>query len=181
MEETPFEPHQASVVYQATDESGRAWVYDISVDKKENPVILYARYPEETEHIYHYARFNGNGWDDHKICHSGQWFPQTQEGKVEKEPHYSGGLTIDPLDVNTIFVARERQQVFEIEKMTTADLGKSWESTPITKNSTYDNVRPFVPRNRRASDPLMVLWMVNEKYVHYTDYKTRIAYHIDSQ
>lgn len=177
IDEIPFEPLQASIVYQATDETGRAWVYDIAADPEGNPVVLYARYPEETEHIYHYARYNENSWDDHKICDSGQWFPQTQEGKVEREPHYSGGLTIDPMDVNTLFVARERKKVFEIEKMTTTDSGKSWEITPITTNSKYDNVRPIVPRNRRAEDPLMVLWMVNERYVHYTDYQTRIEYY----
>lgn len=50
---------------------------------------------------------------------------------------------------------------------------KSWPGLDIdnnhTANSKYDNVRPFIPRNMRRKDKTMLLWMVNEKYIHYTD------------
>ncbi|BAX78442.1 BNR-4 repeat-containing protein [Labilibaculum antarcticum] len=179
VDELPFEPKDASIVYKATDQEGRAWVYDVSADKKGNPVILYARYPKETEHLYHYTQYVKGEWIDNEICNSGKWFPQTQEGEIEKEPHYSGGMTIHPLKENTIYISREVNGIFEIEKRVTSDHGMSWKTTAITQNSKYDNVRPVVPQNMKQGDKMVLLWMVNEKYVHYSNYKTRIDYILD--
>lgn len=179
LDQLPFEPKEASMVYKATEKEGRAWVYDVSADKTGNPVILYGRYPKETEHLYHYAQYVKGEWIDNEICNSGKWFPQTLEGKVEKEPHYSGGMTIHPLKANTIYLSREAKGTFEIEKRVTSDHGKSWDVTAITQNSKFDNVRPIIPKNMKKGDKTAVLWMVNEKYVHYTNYKTRIEYVID--
>ncbi len=179
LENMPFEPKDATVVYKATKEDGRAWVYDLAVDKKGDPVVLYARYPSEEEHLYHYARYNGKQWIDHKICHSGKWFPQTPKNKTEREPHYSAGMSFHPLKPNIVYLSKQVDGVFEIEKRETKNNGKSWKITPITRNSEYDNVRPVVPRNMKQGDTPVVLWMVNEKYVHYTDYKTRIDYFVD--
>lgn len=178
--EIPFEPKDATIVYKAAEELGRAWVYDIAADKEGQPVILYARYPTEQDHIYHYTRYDGKRWTDYKICHSGKWFPQTQEGKHEREPHYSAGMTIHPLKTNAIYLSREINGVFEIEKRLTKDNGKTWEITAITRNSKYDNVRPVFPRNMQPGDIPVLLWMKNEKYIHYTNYKTAINYFIDN-
>ncbi len=179
LDEVPFQPSEATVVYKATEESGRAWVHDIIADEKGNPTILYARYPSEKEHIYYFAQFDGKKWHDNKICNSGKWFPQTPEGKVEPEPHYSGGMVIHPLRQNTVYLSREVDGIFEIEKYITKDKGKNWEMTPVTKNSEYDNVRPYVPRNMSEKDKTVVLWMENEKYIHYTNYKSNIKYTIE--
>ncbi|MBI9062231.1 MAG: BNR-4 repeat-containing protein [Marinilabiliaceae bacterium] len=181
MKDIPFEPKDATVVYKATKEKGRAWIYDIAVDKKDRPVILYARYPEETKHLYHYAAFDGEKWMDHQICNSGKWFPQTPEGKNEPEPHYSAGMTFHPLKPEIIYVSRTIKGVFEIEKRVTHDNGKTWDITPITQNSEFDNVRPIVPKNMKKGDKTVVLWMVNKKYRHYTNYDTRIDYMIDNK
>lgn len=140
---------------------------------------MYARYPSENDHIYHYAKFDGIKWFDSKICHAGKWFPQTPQGKVEREPHYSAGMIFNPIKPNTIYLSRQINGVFEIEKQITPNDGKTWDVTAITNNSEFDNVRPVVPKNRRKKDKTVVLWMVNEKYVHYTDYKTRIDYLIE--
>lgn len=179
LDEIPFQPTDATVVYKATEETGRAWVYDVVADKKGRPTILYARYPSEQEHLYYYATYDGRQWHNNKICHSGKWFPQTQEGKVEREPHYSGGLTIHPLEHNTVYVSKQVNGVFEIEKYVTPDKGMTWEVTAITQNSKYDNVRPVVPRNMSKKDKTMVLWMENEKYIHYTNYKSNIKYIVE--
>ncbi|WP_282036000.1 BNR-4 repeat-containing protein [Saccharicrinis aurantiacus] len=181
LENIPFEPKEASVIYKATKESGRAWVYDVTQDKKGNPVVLYARYPKESEHLYHYAKYEKGKWIDHKICNSGKWFPQTPNGKKEREPHYSAGLTFHPSKSNTIYLSRDINGVFEIEKRVTKDKGNSWDITPITSNSKYDNVRPIVPKNPEKRDKTVVLWMENEKYIHYSDYKTRVKYMVENK
>ncbi len=181
MENIPFEPKDASLVYQATKEKGRAWIYDLSVDKEGHPVILYARYPEETAHFYHYAIFDGKQWVDNRMCHAGKWFPQTPKGKVEPEPHYAAGMSLHPLEPGTVYLSRDIEGTFEIEKWVTSDDGESWEVSAITQNSKHDNVRPLVPKNMKPGDPAVVLWMVAKKYRHYTDYKTRINYMVDEK
>lgn len=178
VEDLPFSPKDASLVYKPTNSSGLAWIADIVVNKKDEPVILYTRHPVETDIRYHYARYDKKvgQWIDHEICKAGSWFPQTQDGAVEREPHYFGNMTIHPGNPNVIFLSREINDVFEIEKRTTLDGGKSWEIEPITANSKYDNVRPYIPRLTSKNDKAVVLWMENKKYIHYVNYDTAIKY-----
>lgn len=178
MEEAPFEPKDATLIYQANDETGRAWVYDMAADEKGNPVVLYARYPNEESHVYHYAAFDGNDWNDIEICNAGKWFPQTPEGEKEREPHYSGGMTINPTKIEEIYVSQEVNNVFEIEKFTLQSDAKTWKIEPITQHSTNDNVRPFFPRGGQSESTPVLLWMNNKKYVHYTDFDSEIKYTI---
>ena len=181
VEELPFAPEEASVVYKPTATSGLAWIADIVVGKKETPVILYSRHPKETDHRYHYASYDkkSNQWIDYEICKAGSWFPQTQEGKVEREQHYFGNMTIHPARPNVLYLSRQIDGVFEIEKRTTKDGGKSWDIAPITSNSTFDNVRPYIPRGITKKNTTVVLWMENKKYIHYTDYDVAIKYWIE--
>ncbi|AUP80613.1 BNR-4 repeat-containing protein [Flavivirga eckloniae] len=174
IETLPFEPKDASLVYQADAEKGKSWVFDIASDNQGNPVILYARYPDDEHHIYHYTRYDGEKWIDSRICDSGNWFPQTPENTVEPEPNYSGGMVINPLNSNIIYTSEKVNGIFEIVKYTLNDQGGIIDKKPITTNSKYDNVRPFVPRNMKEGDTEVVIWMENEKYIHYTDYKTAI-------
>ena len=182
LSELPFKVEDASLVYRATVESGRAWVNDIVV-KDGKPVILYTRLPAETDHRYYYAWYNRSEkkWEDHKICDAGKWFPQTPEGEVEREPHYMGNLTLQPSNPDVVYLSRQVNKRFEIEKYKTLDGGKNWEITPITSNSEYDQVRPYVPRNQSENAKTVVLWMENKKYIHYTNFDSRIKYFIDSK
>ena len=179
MDELPFEPKDATLVYKADETQGKSWVYDVGADENDNPVILYTRYPDDFHHIYHYARFDGTFWIDSRIVDSGDWFPQTIEGTEEREQNYSGGMTVHPLDRKIIFTSEEVNGILEIVKYNLDDAGKIKNRTQITKDSKYDNVRPFIPRNMRNGDKTMVLWMQNNKYIHYTNYKTDIKYYQD--
>lgn len=179
VEELPFEAAEASVVYQATEATGKAWIFDVVATEDGSPVIGYTRYPNDKDHRYHYTIYKDGEWIDNEICSSGKWFPQTKEGKVEPEPNYSAGLVIHPGKVNTIYLSRDVDGVFEIEKRITNDDGKTWSVYPITRGSKFDNVRPVFPRNYKDGDDDLILWMENERYVHYTDYKTAVRYFID--
>lgn len=176
MEEAPFEPKDATLVYKANEETGRAWVYDISANTDGLPVVLYARYPDEETHTYFYAAFDGTYWTDIEICNSGKWFPQTPKGKREREPHYSGGLTVNPTKLNEVYVSKQVNGVFEIERFTLQQATKTWDIAPITQNSVNDNIRPFFPRGGNAESTPVLLWMNNKKYIHYTNYDTEIKY-----
>lgn len=178
VDELPFAPEDASVVYTSNPEEGRAWIADIGEDEDNNPVILYTRSPEESNHEYWYARYSTKGWNEYKICDSGPWFPQTSAGTREREPHYFGGLTIHPDQASVVYLSRQIEGVFEIERWQTSDGGQSWHAEPITQDSEYDNVRPYVPRGLKKEAQEVVLWMENQKYIHYTDFKTSVKYYI---
>jgi len=181
LDDAPFEPKDASVVYQATPKEGRAWIADIGQDENGHPVLLYTKTPQENDHRYWYARFVDNRWISHEICKSGGWFPQTQEGEEERETYYFGGLTVHPSNANIVYLSREVNDVFEIERWETADLGQTWTRMPITSNSKYDNVRPYIPHGLPIEQKEVVLWMENEYYIHFTNYQSAIRYYIKGQ
>jgi len=180
LSDLPFQVSDASIVYKADTTTGRAWIADI-VEKNNIPYIVYSRYPSKTDHRYHYAWYNPElkKWDDVEICKSGKWFPQTQPGETERESYYMGNLILHPVYPDIVYLSRQVNNRFEIEKFVTPDQGKSWEITPITSNSTYDQVRPYVPRNQPVGAETVVMWMENKRYIHYTDYDTAIKYFID--
>lgn len=163
----PVTPSEADLVYNANKTGQRAWNWDIAQDEAGHPVIGYVRFPDSLHHVYSYARFDGARWNNHQLIDAGRWFPETQPGKVEIEPHYSGGMSIDHEDVNTVYLSVNRTGTFEIERWDTKDQGKHWAITSITRNSRGNNVRPFAVRGAQAEDSLQVLWMHNAKYTFY--------------
>lgn len=175
MHAIPFEPKDADVIYRSTEAAGRAWIADLAQDERGHPVVLYTRSPSETDHRYWYARYDGQRWLNAEICKAGKWFPQTPPGERERETHYFGNLCLVPGKPGVVYLSREIDGVFEIERRTTTDNGKTWEVEPITRNSSFDNVRPYVPRYGGEAE--IVLWMENQRYIHYTDYQTSIRYH----
>ncbi len=174
VDQLPFEPKDASLVYDARQTNVRAWVHDICENKNGMPVIVYTRFPQVDDHRYHYVWLDGKIWQDHEICKGGKWFPQTPDGMKETEHFYSGGISLDPNRHTTVFLSRPVEGVFEIEQLTTADGGKTWISSAITSQSKYDQVRPFVVRNMPAQKGTALFWMENKKYVHYTNYESII-------
>lgn len=172
--ELPLVPAEADKVYDARSHNARAWVWDIALDARKNLLIVYASLPEETRHFYRYARWDGLQWRDYEITAVGQWFPKTPAGKTEPEPHYSAGVVLDHTNPSIVYLSRNVSGVYEIEKWTTTDGGKTWSSISITSGSTLDNVRPVAVRNQRPGRLPSVLWMQNFHYVHYTDYKSAI-------
>ncbi|MEZ4795654.1 MAG: BNR-4 repeat-containing protein [Flavobacteriaceae bacterium] len=181
IENMPFEPHQASLIYVPNDLDGRAWIADIGQDENSNPVVLFTKSPSQLNHEYWYAIFINNNWIINKICDSGEWFPKTKKNKKESEPYYFGNMTIHPENSNIVYLSRKVNGVFEIERWETKDFGKSWKNESITKNSKYDNVRPFLPRGLKKDENEVVLWMENKKYTHFTKFKSSIKYYFREQ
>jgi hypothetical protein len=178
--EVPVNPAQADVVYNAKPSGEKAWIWDVAEDKDGNPVIVYARFPTDSSHVYYYAIHHEGSWNNYRLTGSGGWFPDTPEGRREREPNYSGGIVLDHADPSNVYLSRQINGVFEMEKWATADKGKGWKVTPVTRDSDFDNVRPFVVRGYRGGNP-PVLWMNTKKYVHYTDYQGDIKMWISEE
>ncbi|MFZ6033889.1 MAG: glycoside hydrolase family 88 protein [Melioribacter sp.] len=175
----PVKPQNASVVYDAKLTKQKAWVWDVALDREENPVIVYSKFPDDSNHVYCYARFDGNTWKNFDFVNSGKWFPETPEGAIEREPNYSGGISIDHENPNVVYLSVKRDSVFEIEKWT-LEKNKKWIAENITKGSSKNNVRPVSVLNADANNPLQVLWMQNTRYVHYTDFFSSIKMNLPS-
>jgi hypothetical protein len=168
----PIRQSRSDLVYDGKAEKIRSWIWDIALNEKNNPVIVYTRLPQKTDHRYNYAYWNGDVWIDAEITRGGKWFPKTPIYSKEREPYYSGGIAINHADSSVIYISRQIDHTFEIEKWVTGDRGKSWSAMAITDHSTSDNVRPVVPRGYKGHQD-HVLWMRGD-YIHYTDYHTGI-------
>src|SRR5690606_4458721 len=166
--EIPLDPQHVNKVYDADQHQVKSWIWDIALDKQGYPVVTYARYPSVNDHIYHYARWNGEKWMDRKVVNAGGHITKPEKNGKVLEEHYSGGIVLDHHNPSHVFLAREVQGVFEIEQWQWK--GGVWETTPITRNSRSDNIRPYVVDGYDGKEP-MVLWM-NGMYEHYTRYQT---------
>lgn len=171
----PVAPDMTDKVYDATTTGDKAWIWDVAADSDNNPVLVFATFSSDSLHVYHYARYENGAWHRYRLAEAGSWFPHTAEGATEREPYYSGGMALDHSDPSTVYLSREKNGVFEIERWHTADRGKTWAQEAITQNSLRDNVRPFVVRHHRSEGPRL-LWMNLHRYAGYTDYHAEIKY-----
>ncbi|MEO0477614.1 MAG: BNR-4 repeat-containing protein, partial [Planctomycetota bacterium] len=150
-----------------TGRGGRsAWGSDIELDASGHPVVVFTTQVNNTgdDLRYHYARFDGMTWHTNEIAFAGRnaLFGQTD---------YTGNISLDPNDLNTVYVAADvdprtgqalvskadGKQHFEIYKGVTTDEGATFTWTQVTKDSAYDNLRPVVPD--WDEENTAVIWM----------------------
>lgn len=167
---------------------GRPWTWDIVRDG-ENPVVAFQVSSDgvvngngETRIFYYYARWTGTEWDTTMIAHGG-------EHLYDGQSDYGGGMAIDPENPNVVYISTNAAEPFanrtanlseiplaangryEIWKGVTADGGKTFTWTPITENSSEDNMRPIVPDNHGYDNH--VIWFQG-RYDNYLDWDTRV-------
>lgn len=168
----PIQHTASDVIYDAQSGEARAWVWDIQLLEDGLPALAYARFPNESDHRYHLAKWDGTDWKQMALTSSGSWFPQTPKGEQERETYYSGGISIDPSNPTTLYLSRHAKGQFELEQWKSPDQGQTWKSTLLTSNSDNLNVRPVEPAGLPEGMEI-VLWMSGE-YQHYTKYDTSI-------
>jgi hypothetical protein len=156
----PLTVADITVVHTDTD---KVWVHDIQRnDSNGHIVIVFSKFVSTTDHRYYYAKWEGSGWQTNEIVAAGQYL-------YAAEPYYSGGIVIDPSNLNVVYLSRQINGIFEIWKYITDD-GSTWTGTAITQNSVQNNCRPVVIRN---NDIQKILWWEG-LYSAYTSYKTQI-------
>jgi hypothetical protein len=106
------------------------------------------------DHAFFFCRYDGTNWNDTYLCQAGTKL-------YSSEADYIGLGCLSPNDPNTIFVSTkydpramhpgvlDTNQPYssshEIWKGVTTNHGASFTWTPITQNSSRDNLRPIVP------------------------------------
>ncbi len=132
-DDMPFSPSDFTQVYDGA--TIRAWNHQIAIDPAGRPVIVYATFPTTHDHRYRYARWDGRVWSDHEVCAAGR-------SLYPAEPHYSGGIAVDPTNIDIVYVSRETRGVHQIWKYETPDCGATWRGTQLTHGDNKA-FRPF--------------------------------------
>ncbi len=136
----------------------RDWVWQVGLDKQNRPCIAMVRINGgKSQHQYYYAKWTGTAWRLTDLADGGGKFHPSNT-----EYCYSGGMALDPADMNTIYLsiptAGTSGNVFEIWKYVLDDAGTVQKKEQITRNSEKNNVRPFVLPGSENS-PLRLGWM----------------------
>jgi hypothetical protein len=181
------EPTALTVVFRG-DADNVAWMADVAVDDKDQPVIAFSvqkdgrdkpRGSGGHDHRYHLARLDSGGWQQHEIAYAGARL-------YAGEDDYTGLVAIDPEDVNHLVISSNADPVFgaplisaadqkrhyEIFEGKSKDNGRTFSWRALTKNSSVDNIRPIIPAWQ--SEQRVVLWM-RGTYTTYTDFDTQIV------
>ena len=146
----------------------RNWVWQITLDENENPVIAYPHIDDaKTTHVYWYARWTGSEWRRTWVQYGGHAFHKNWNST---ERCYSGGMAVDPDHVNDLYLSipttngqYNKDGVYEIWKYTIDDEGKVAGSEQITRNSEKNNVRPFIIPGSKNSK-MRLAWMNGDYY-----------------
>jgi hypothetical protein len=138
-----------------------AWMTDFHLDARGRPVVLFTTQRDGAglprgqggmDHRFHYARWDGKRWVEHEIGYAGKRL-------YAGEDDYTGLGAIDPQHTSVVYLssdaepntgrplisAADGERHHEIFRGETRDGGATWRWTPITANSTVDNLRPIVP------------------------------------
>ncbi len=146
----------------------RNWVWQIALDKDEHPVIAYPHIDNaKTTHVYWYSRWTGTQWRNTWVQYGGHAFHQNWN---RTELCYSGGMALDPDNINDLYLSiptkngqYDKDGVYEIWRYTIDDDGKVATSEQLTKNSTKNNIRPYILPGSKNS-PMRLVWMQGDYY-----------------
>ena len=110
-----------------------------------------------------YLRWDGTSWKSTYLVHGG---PKLYATSDDDEEDYIGLAALVPDDPTTIYISTTYDPrtdtvgssgKHEIWRGTTCDNGATFTWTPVTANSTKDNIRPIVPKWDASHTAL--LWM----------------------
>ena len=187
LEDGPVQVSEATRIYDAEHSpAGDAWVWDMHLDKAGNPVIAYSSHPKNiADNRYRYARWNGKSWEDRQIAFGGKRV--TIDANLPQGNFYAGGICLDPDDLKVVYVSSSvnvrdgtpnKSRYLEIYRGVTANGGRDWKWTPLTKNSTVENLRPIVPSEHPGKT--FVLWFRGD-YPAYKKFNTEVVAYIDAR
>jgi len=128
-----------------------AWTISLAIDGAGRPYgLISARADDQPEnsnfedHRFFYVRYDGKQWRVHQLAKAGPClWPAEQD--------YTGLAALNPSDPNVVYVSTTVDprndsplDFHEIFQGKTTDGGGTWSWSPITQNSTVDNLRPLM-------------------------------------
>ncbi|HUJ71360.1 MAG TPA: glycoside hydrolase family 88 protein, partial [Verrucomicrobiae bacterium] len=184
---------RGSVVYQYSTAAqsdpnqwipgGRSWCWEIAAQTNGDPACVFSvmltnaagpTQGTDDRIYYYYARWTGTNWQKRFIAQAGRPLYAT-------ENDYAGGICLDPQDPNLVYISSDASDPFDLSSTTnvplrahyelwrglTSDGGLTFTWTPVTTNSSVDNLRPYIPR-RNDGEPCL-LWF-RGTYSSYTSF-----------
>jgi hypothetical protein len=169
-------PNECTAVFDTdTSPLAHAWTTDLQLDAAGRPYALFtarAGLTTTSDHRLLYGRFDGAQWNVHEVAKMGGFL-------YSPENDYTGLGALDPSNPDRLFIStkidpRDDASLprYEIFEGVTGDGGANWDWSPITANSTMDNLRPIVPK--WDGEHTALLWM-RGSYSTYTDYNLDIV------
>ena len=182
----------------AGDPANVAWAIDLELDAGGRPRIAYSVQKDSAglppgqggaDHRYRLARWTGAAWEDGEIAFAGSRL-------YAGEDDYTGGVALVPDDPTSVFIstnadpatgtplvsAADGKRHWELYRGTLATpdeagharpgVGRVWRWEAVTRDSTFDNLRPVVPR--AEGRPPILLWL-RGTYRAYTDYDLEVV------
>ncbi|MFB6319148.1 BNR-4 repeat-containing protein [Saccharicrinis sp. FJH54] len=139
----------------------RNWVWEVSMDDNDYPVIAMVRISnDKSSHDYYYARWTGSAWQRTFLENGGGHFHQS----AGLEECYSGGMALDDADPDVVYcsvpVDGNNGKVYELKKYTVGQDGTLSAVAQVTGASAKNNVRPYVIPG--SGDKLV--WMNGDYY-----------------
>lgn len=171
-----------------------AWTVDIRLDGEGRPYVAFSVQKDNDggkkemklrgeDNRYYYGRWDGSRWEVNELAHAGQRL-------YVPEVAYTGLVALHPGDRDVVYIssnaepasgkalisAADGKRHWEIFKGMTADGGKTWKWTAMTRDSSEDNIRPIA----RVIDggKTMVIWQ-RGRYLTYTKYDVRVVGAVD--
>ena len=168
-------PPEELTTILAGDPTQRGWTIDVQVDDRGHPYAVFSVHapPRPGTATSSLASTASSGQFT-------QWHTPVARSSPD-QPRYTGLVALDPHDPRRAVISTDahpatgrplvsdsdRRRHHELFAGITHDGGVHWTWTPITSNSTVDNIRPIVPI--WESEHLAVLWL-RGVYTTYVDY-----------
>lgn len=180
-------PNEGTRIFRG-DANNVAWTSDVELDADGYPVVAYSVQKNSAnqrpgqggdDHRYRYARWTGKRWLDREVAFAGRRL-------YAGEDDYTGTIAIDPDDVSVVYASTDvdpatgaplisstdGRRHYEIFEGVSRDGGLSFNWTPVTHDSTLDNLRPTLPKSDGTYRALV--WL-RGTYRTYTDYDLSVV------
>lgn len=136
-------------------------------DINQNDEIVIADWTNDYDAVYRYVRWNGSSWESHPIVAAGQVIGYTPS------IHYHAGASLDfNGNLGVVFLGREANDVWYMERWTTGDGGETW-SSEVISSGELKLARPF-----QAVPSKGIIYTRFTSYTDYTHYEGDIYWYL---
>ncbi len=180
------QPELGTLVFKG-DPDHVAWTVDIELDKQGRPFTAYSVQVASAgltprqggeDHRYRFACWDGETWNDSQLAYAGRRLYPREDDSTGLVALYPGrpemvfiSTDAEPSSGKPLVSRTDGKRHYEIFRGV-RNGSDTWEWTPITQDSTEDNIRPIIPKPSDGKS--VILWLRGE-YRTYTDYTLKVV------